>query len=268
MTPLQKVIKYLAIAFAIFLIVSIISGIYCGIASVSYLSYKNDTSSEFTQEFVSDGNAKSLNIEVGAAELNIQKGDVLKAESDNEYITCIQDGDKVTIKEKRHGFGKANKHVTVYVPENLVFDTAYIETGAGKVSIDTLSAKKLSLDLGAGEMTVNKLNVNQSAEIDGGAGQMTIKDGSISNLDLDIGIGELNLTGRITGDSSVDYGIGGANIVLLGTADDYRIELDKGIGEALLEGEKMRDDFVYGKGENSIEIDGGIGGLNISFRAE
>ena len=46
------------------------------------------------------------------------------------------------------------------------------------------------------------------------------------------------------------------------------IELDKGIGEARLDGKKMSDDSVYGAGKNFIEIDGGIGELCITFKAK
>ncbi|MGN1444092.1 MAG: hypothetical protein ACI4XE_09625, partial [Acutalibacteraceae bacterium] len=70
---------------------------------------------------------------------------------------------------------------------------------------------------------------------------------------------------RIEGKSNLNYGIGEANLTLLGSREDYQIELDKGIGEARLEGESMRDDSVYGAGKNKIEIDGGIGAINIEF---
>ena len=51
----------------------------------------------------------------------------------------------------------------------------------------------------------------------------------------------------------------------MGSREDYRIDLDKGICEAKLEGVPMQDDSVYGSGENRIEIDGGIGEINIGF---
>ncbi|MDD7024010.1 MAG: hypothetical protein PUI37_04005, partial [Oscillospiraceae bacterium] len=54
-------------------------------------------------------------------------------------------------------------------------------------------------------------------------------------------------------------------LTLLGSREDYQIEMDKGIGEARLEGESMRDDSVYGAGRNRIEIDGGIGEISIDF---
>ena len=40
---------------------------------------------------------------------------------------------------------------------------------------------------------------------------------------------------------------------------------DKGAGKATLDGVKMSDDVVYGDGENSIEIDGGVGDMKIEF---
>ena len=80
-----------------------------------------------------------------------------------------------------------------------------------------------------------------------------------------MGIGELNLTSELGGKSSIDYGVGKTNLVLIGTDNDYRIELDKGVGEARLAGRKMSDDSVYGGGSRHIEIDGGIGAIHIDF---
>ena len=94
---------------------------------------------------------------------------------------------------------------------------------------------------------------------------MTISGGRLNNADIDMGIGELNLTSELSGKSSIDYGVGETNLVLAGTHNDYRIELDKGIGEAWLDGKKMSDDAVYGGGGRHIEIDGGVGELNITF---
>ena len=152
MTQLQKLIKYLAIAFAIFLIVSIISGLFGIFASVSYFSEKRVTGGnayEITEEAVSDGNAKNLTVKIGAAELEIKKGDVLRAESDSEHIICTQDGDTMIIKEKSHRWisKRSRNTVRVYIPENFVFDAAGIEAGAGKVSIDSLSAESLKLEI-------------------------------------------------------------------------------------------------------------------------
>ena len=80
-----------------------------------------------------------------------------------------------------------------------------------------------------------------------------------------MGVGKLTLKSRIEGESDIDYGVGQTDLCLLGSKADYKIELDKGSGEAKLCGESMKDDSVYGWGESRIEIDGGIGAIYIEF---
>lgn len=63
-------------------------------------------------------------------------------------------------------------------------------------------------------------------------------------------------------------GIGEANLVLIGSSEDYKIKLDKGAGRATLNGNTMRDDSVYGGGSSYVSIDGGVGELNITFKPD
>ena len=156
--------------------------------------------------------------------------------------------------------------VILTIPTGTEFRKADISTGAGTFTVEELSAQRLRLNLGAGEVKIASLSASGSALIDGGAGEITIDGGSLNNLDFDMGVGEVSLTSRITGDSEIDYGVGQLNLTLLGKLDDYCIRLDKGIGEARLDGQKMYDDSVYGNGMNAIEIDGGVGELKIEFQ--
>ena len=134
------------------------------------------------------------------------------------------------------------------IPDGFVFDDATIETGAGKVEIDALSADILRLPLGAGEADIKNLTANSRADIEGGAGELNINGGLLRNHALNTGAGELPLKSRIEGKSRLDYGIGETELILLGSREDYQIGLDKGIGEAKLAGKNMRDDSVYGAG--------------------
>lgn len=268
MNSVQKVIKYLALAFAIFLSVSIIGGIITGLTGISYiLSGRNSEAVGEMQVYPIDGEISSLSLSLSGAELKIKTADEFSVESNHNYISVKSDNGKLRISETKRLFSFYPKGVTVIlnIPEGFVFGVATVDTGAGKVEIETLACDVLELSLGAGKADIKNLTANSSAKIDGGAGELNIDGGKLCNLNLDMGVGKLTLKSRIEGKSDLDYGVGETNLILLGSKDDYKIELDKGIGEARLDGESMRDDSVYGTGENRIEIDGGVGAIRIEF---
>ena len=92
MTSVQKVIKYLALAFALFLIFSILSAIMFGVSTLSHIFSSND--SEIIEELkdinIIGDNISYLDIDIKYANLIIKRGDTLKAETNNKYISCNQ----------------------------------------------------------------------------------------------------------------------------------------------------------------------------------
>ena len=101
MTQTQKIIKYIAIAFAIFLIVTIISAILSGIYGLSNaLGLRNDNKlviNGTTILGIEDDNIIALDIDVAYTNLIIKKGDTLKAETNNSNITCKQNNQNLQI---------------------------------------------------------------------------------------------------------------------------------------------------------------------------
>lgn len=268
MNTTQKVIKYLALAFAIFLCVSIIGTIMTAVTGVSYILSGSDSDvvGEM-QTYPIEGEITSLSVRLSGAELQIETADSFSVESNHNYISVKTENGKLYIDETNQSFSAYREcaSVILYVPEGFVFDDASIETGAGKVEINSLSADILKLSLGAGKADIKNLTANSRSDIDGGAGELIIDGGYLCNLKLDMGVGALTMKSRIEGQSRLDYGIGETKLTLLGSREDYRIEIDKGIGEARLEGKSMQDDSVYGAGINHLEIDGGIGAIHIEF---
>lgn len=268
MSSFQKAIKYLAMALAIFLSVSIIGGIITGLTGVSYLISGRDSEAVGEmQVYPIDGEISSLSLSLSGAELKIKTSDKFSVESNHKYISVSTDNGQLCINETKIPFSVYPRGLTVIlnIPDGFVFDDATVETGAGEVKIDSLSADILKLSLGAGEAEIRNLTANSRADIDGGAGELDIYGGLLRNLSLDMGVGELTLKSRIEGQSRLDYGIGETNLTLSGSREDYSIKIDKGIGEATLAGESLRDGSAYGAGENRIEIDGGIGAIHIEF---
>lgn len=268
MTAFQKIIQYLAIALAMLLCVSVIGGIVAALTGISFiLSGEEKEPAGEMQVYSIEGEIASLSLNLSGAALKIKTADSFSVESNHRYLSVKTENGQLCINETKKPFPFSTKGVTIIlsIPKDVVFDNATMDTGAGKVEIEALSADVLKLSLGAGKADIQTLTANSRADIDGGAGAVSIDGGKLCNLNLDMGVGKLTLKSRVEGKSDIDYGVGEANLILIGSKDDYTIELDKGIGEAKLEGESMNDDSVYGSGENRIEIDGGIGALSIHF---
>lgn len=266
MRETQKIIKYCAIAFALFLIVSIISGLMYGATFIGGLFDENVEITEKLEGLEIGENTSLLVVDIASSNIIIKTGDTLKVETNNKYINSKEENNKLYITEKKHNWiNNKNSDLIIYVPINFVFDGVSITTGAGKVNIDTLSAKQLDLELGAGRVDINELRVIDNTKIEGGAGAVTIKNGNMNNLDLDMGVGSLSLTSKLTGNNKIDSGVGQMSLNLLGSLNDYEITLDKGLGSATIDGKKMENDTVYGTGINELDIDGGVGSIYINF---
>lgn len=269
MTPMQKTAKYLAIALAVLIIVGIIAGIVTAIGVIGFMFNKEEKGPEEMQTFELSDNITSLDIKIGAADFSIVFGDAFCVESGSGKVTVTEKDGKLTIKEKsRFGFGFRSEDITVvlHIPENTVFDKIEISTGAGKVSICSLVADSIKLDFGAGNVTVDELVAKERADIGLGAGKVEIRDGALKDLDLDMGVGELKLTSALTGDCDIDCGVGAAEFNIIGSVDEYMIDIQKGLGETKLNGKSFSG--VYGDGANRLDIDGGVGRVEVNFTEE
>ena len=272
MTSAQKIIKYLALCLATFLIVLIISSLLGVFYSVSkILDVQKDN--EVTMDKMSTVNFKtddisSLDINLLFTNLIIKQGNNLYVETNNEKVHFDEENNSLKIKEdSRSWLSQNNKgDLILYLPENSQFKTVKIQAGAGKIQIKNLATDFLSLELGAGETSIQRLDVAENCKIESGAGKVSLLDGRIKNLDLDLGVGKFELTSSLLGSNKINAGIGSLELNLLGNKKDYLIKADKGIGTIHVDEAVVSDDSTIGTGENTIKIDGGIGNIDVSFR--
>lgn len=267
MSSVQKIIKYLALAFAFFLIFTIISWIMYGISIFANLFNEDNAKEENLSTINVNEQVKSLDIDVMTVNIKFKEGDILKLATNNNYIKVRQDSNKLSIIEKKKGtlFKTDRTDLIIYVPSSYSFNDVAIDSGTGMVGIDRLTTNNLYLDLGAGKISINNLFVRDSTEIDGGAGEINVNGGILNDLDLDMGVGKFTLSSRIMGNSKIDAGVGEMNLNLMDSSDEYEIKLDKGIGSARLNGKDMKNGS-YGYGSNFIDIDGGVGSINIKTK--
>jgi len=268
MSTLQKIIKYLAIAFAVFLTVTIISGVLGAVGLFGGL-FSGNAVTEDMKTYAVTSEINNLNIRINAADLYIKEGEVFFVESNLEHLKVEEKGNALTIAETKKLSGNYNGAVlTVYVPAGMIFDNTNLTTGAGRLTIDNLASGTLDFELGAGDVSIISLIAKKSADIEGGAGRITISGGTLKDLDLEMGVGQLNLTSALTGDCQLDLGIGESNITLIGDKEDYKLELEKGIGNITVDGKAVSDYGSSGKASNKVEISGGIGSINVEFKQQ
>ena len=266
MTNFQKTVKYIAMAFAIFLTVSIIGGILSMFGLFGGF-FGGDAVTEDIKTYSVSSEIQRLEVTINAADFTIKQGESFSVESNLKHLTVEDKNGVLTIKETRkfaHTYTGAI--LTLYIPADTVFEKANIITGAGRLTVDSMSASTMNFELGAGEVTIDTLVATSSIDIDGGAGKITISGGALHNLDLDMGVGQLNLTSALTGESDFDLGIGESNITVIGNKDDYKFDIEKGIGNITVDGEGGSNIKGQGNGNNSIEVNGGIGAINVAFR--
>lgn len=265
MTTFQKAVKYLAMAFAIFLTVSIIGGILSMFGLFGGF-FGGDAVTDDIKTYTVSSDIKSLEVKINAADFTIKQGDSFSVESNLKYLTVEDKNGVLTIRDTKKFIRTYTGAVlTLYIPADTVFDKANITTGAGRLTVDNLSADTMNFELGAGEVAIDTLVAASDIDINGGAGKITISGGALHNLDLDMGAGQLNLTSALTGESDFDLGVGESNITVIGNKNDYKLDIERGLGNITVDGTSVSNIKGQGNGNNDIEISGGIGAINLKF---
>lgn len=207
----------------------------------------------------------SLDIEISAADFTIIYGDRFFVESNLKYLSVSEANGILRIADKtKSGVNYADAKLTLCLPQDIVFNSVEIATGAANLTADTLSANDLELELGAGNVEFGCLNAYKDAEIEGGAGKITVRDGTLNDLSLTLGMGKLELTAALPGESNLTLGVGEADLTLIGSQDDYTLDIEEGIGSITID--RSSGSGNIGIAQHRVEIEGGIGSTNIAFR--
>lgn len=279
MSQAQRVIKYIAIAFGLFLAINIICGIVFGVLGVFGFAFMNENS--FSQKEVSHmdksyeikDNISSLKVNMNISELEIKTADFFKVEASNvtDQFKVSTANNTLNIQDenmKGKLFNWTNKvpKVTIYIPKNFEFNKVDIKTGVGITKIEELKTENLKLEIGVSNFFADKLISSNISRIQGGVGKVEIYRGDFYNLDLSTGVGESTIRAVLRGNNNIDCGIGKINFILEDSIDNYRINAKTGIGVIFLNGNKLSNESTFGTGSNTIKFNGGIGAVDISTK--
>lgn len=287
MSEFQKIIKYAAIAFAIFLTVVIVTGIAGGflaltgvITAVSDRHSNTERTSggdtvDFDKEFEGIANLRITN---GVGELSIIKGSsdkirVTATDVTNDFNAAVVSGDELKVSTKTDFWNifhwgiriHTKPRITIYLPEGFEGKNVIIDGGAGNVKLEDINCSRLDVNAGVGNINGNNIKTS-TLNVDGGVGEITLNEITSENSDINAGVGNIHIQGTLTGRNTLDAGVGDIRLVLKGTTDDYNIKVDPGIGSIYIDGNKYGQMSWNNKtAENSIDVNGGVGNININF---
>lgn len=272
MTTTQKIIKYLAIAFALFLVISIFSIIFgLGREIISSInSDKKDSKllEEYTTISNNVNNIESFKIDISNDNIEIKEGEKFEVKTNDPDVKFYHENSKVKIKTDKtfswHLSNSSRGTIIIYLPNEFNISELDLNLGAGKIDIDKIFVETLLMDLGAGTMTAKEINVYEKATINGGAGNINIYSGTINNLNLKLDAGNASIQSDLTGSNTLTTGVGKLNLGLSRSKDNYKFDISKGLGNIILNDFDVSEDILIGDGETKIKISGAVGNIIIN----
>ncbi len=274
MRILHKLIKLFAFCLAAAIIVGLFAAIVGGITWLDWITNGGESGGEIEAIWSGDNSdarkITKLEIKTGATSTRLVQTEELNisVETNNKHITTREIGNTLYIEEESHFdlIGAVNAGTTVIsIPRTIKLSDVKISVGAGAFTADEIKTASIEFHLGAGKTKVGKLIVTENARIEGGAGSMEIDDGEIHNLRLELGVGKTRVKAKVLGDSKVESGVGRLDLILVGGKDRYKFRVDKGVGTVTIDGVNQSDDAVYGQGNNLIELESGVGAVEVNF---
>lgn len=279
MNSTQRLVKYLAIGFAIFLSVTIISSIVGGVLFL--LNLTSDKKEEKTVDFTSEFEEDIENIEIDGYiyTIKIKQGDQLKVDLTNVSENFTSKVKNKTLKIGYSGTrgdlfsflddGKVwneSGYVTITIPSDLDLNKLKIDTGVGELFIDDVTAQYLDLNMGTGSITGSNFSISQETIINCGAGSIEFNNVAFHNCDIDLGVGSTYVQGDLTGETDIDGGVGDLTLSLTKPSNDYSLQVDSGLGDITINKEKYSSQNWNNKNaDHLINIDGGLGDITLDF---
>lgn len=224
-----------------------------------------------------------LKVNVAAGELNYNSGDNEKngydiywnentfkekitidaRKEDNQLIIETNPKDVIKIKTQNED-SKDENRVSIFKDGQSLND-ADITLGVGLLNSTNLKTKDLKLKIGVGEIKINGLEVKDEAKLETGVGAVAIQNANIRDLELKAGVGDVTIEGVLTGETVLETGIGQVTLRIHGDINDYRFTLDKNISTLTINGEPYENLTLSNNGPHVIEIDDGVGKVNVEF---
>ncbi len=291
MTGFQKFIKYAAIAFGIYLSITIvfillgIAGTFVGISHIGNEKFEQrieeriengqneiieNTEESNTPSFSkSYENIQKLEIDLENVNLEIKKGDSFKIEGMNlsDSIQIQENGDNIKIDDEHipSGYINENTKLVVYMPEDQKLDEIDIEVQYASVNIEKINSTKFNLDLQNNTCKISEL-VADNVEMNIESADIDLSTGEVTRFQLEADLGDENVAIKVLENAEFDLEHANAEIKLIGKQEDYQIMHKKQEGRTSIAGQEISsENETIGNGNAKITLETKYTNTNVNF---
>lgn len=278
MTGFQKFIKYAAIAFGIYLSITIVL-VLLGIARGFVGASKNDEFKDIVRDrekYQTEDitrtyeNIKNLEVNVEETELIIKNGDTFKIEGTNipNKMEIEQEGNQLSISDEElpSGFSDENMVMTIYIPEDTKLDTIDLEINYVSADIQKLNTANLKLDIYNNYCEIDEI-IADNMEFKNEEGNIDIYDAEIGRLLFDSESGVEDVSLDITGNAEINLEYSYTDMNLIGKQEDYQISTRNKFGNIYIDNEIITSNAeTWGSGNTKINLDNVNANIFITFR--
>ncbi len=277
MTGFQKIIKYGAIAFGIYLSITIVF-VFLGIAnglvggtkqSVSEIiqNIEDPTLRDISQEYTDIGN---LDIHLETVEMTIKTGDIFKIEGLElpEKLEIKQDGNTLKISDEKVSSNPYNKdyHLTLYIPEEQKLNKVDLEIEHICVTIEKITATNLKLDIDRGYCDIDNI-IADNLEIDSEYGEIDMYNGETQKLIFDSDSGIEDMTVKVVENAQIDLEYSDTNMTFIGKQEQYQIHATNQFGNTYIAGTELESGSqTLGNGNRKINLKSKSANAHVDFK--
>lgn len=256
------------------------------IATASGASWKDIATFSIDESYTG---VTSLDMKIGYGNVKIVEGDEFSISADNlpenEFDSYVEDGtwyikenersiiEIVNIELPRNGVFWWDDHftpnITITIPKGFKADQFKLNLATGRVEADSIQALEGEFSVGAGELHINHLTVDNKSKYSVGTGEMELKDIIAKDVDVENGVGSAKIEGSITGNNTITCDVGHISLKLNGDKEDYSYDIDSDIGDVEIDGESYHGIsnkvISNNNAENKIVLDNNIGNITVEF---
>lgn len=184
MRIVKTLIKLAALGLAVAIILGLIGGVISltGIIDFATTGDTSNLMSEMTTVLEEKTTVRELDVEVKASVVEIRSGDVLKVETNCNYIQAeVQDG-KLTIAEREQGLFGVNGtgQVRIALPEEAL-ETVRAKVGAGVLKMSLIGSAEnyeITVKKGLGSVTLNGQELKDGETVGKGRRKIAVELGA------------------------------------------------------------------------------------------